>query len=189
MLSGVRIVELEALGPAPFASMLLADLGADVITVHRKAGPPTLETAQGKLLDRGKRSIALDLKAPADTAILRRLLPTVDGLIEGFRPGVMERLGLSPEVCHKLCPKLVYGRMTGWGQTGPKAAQAGHDLNYIGLSGAALVRLCSKRCTHHPANAGKRYRWRYHVFGDGDAGWVSKGAQHRGWMRGRCGDD
>jgi len=136
MLSGVRIVELEALGPAPFASMLLADLGADVITVHRKAAPPTLETAQGKLLDRGKRSIALDLKDSADTAILKRLLPTVDGLIEGFRPGVMERLGLSPEVCHKLCPKLVYGRMTGWGQTGPKAAQAGHDLNYIGLSGA-----------------------------------------------------
>ena len=136
MLREVRIVELEALGPAPFASMLLADLGADVITVHRKVAPPTLETAQGKLLDRGKRSIALDLKTPADTAILKRLLPTADGLIEGFRPGVMERLGLSPEVCHKLCPKLVYGRMTGWGQTGPKAAQAGHDLNYIGLSGA-----------------------------------------------------
>ena len=136
MLSGVRIVELEALGPAPFASMLLADLGADVITVHRKAAPPISETAQGKLLDRGKRSIVLDLKASADVVLLKRLLKTADGLIEGFRPGVMERLGLGPEICHPLCPKLVYGRMTGWGQTGPKAAQAGHDLNYIGLSGA-----------------------------------------------------
>ena len=113
MLREVRILELEALGPAPFASMLLADLGADVITVHRTVAAPTSDTAQGKLLDRGKRSIALDLKVPADTAILKRLLPTADGLIEGFRPGVMERLGLSPEVCHKLCPKLVYGRMTG----------------------------------------------------------------------------
>lgn len=136
MLSDIRIVEIEALGPAPFAAMLLADLGADVITVHRKTASDVPGKGERNLLDRGKRSIALDLKSPEDVAVLKDLLRTADGLIEGFRPGVMERLGLGPDLCLRIQPKLVYGRMTGWGQSGPRAEEAGHDLNYIGLSGA-----------------------------------------------------
>ncbi|KAA3451668.1 CoA transferase [Mesorhizobium sp. SARCC-RB16n] len=135
MLRGIRIVEIEALGPAPFAGMLLADLGADVIVVHRRqASVPG--APERSLLDRGKRSIALDLKDAQDVAVLMRLIATADGLIEGFRPGVMERLGLGPEACLAVNPSLVYGRMTGWGQDGPLAGTAGHDMNYIGLSGA-----------------------------------------------------
>jgi len=135
MLKGTRIVEIEALGPAPFAGMLLADLGADVIVIHRKqASMPGLP--ERSLLDRGKRSIALDLKDADDVAVLIRLIVTADGLIEGFRPGVMERLGLGPDACLAVNPRLVYGRMTGWGQDGPLARTAGHDLNYIGVSGA-----------------------------------------------------
>ena len=135
MLKGTRIVEIEALGPAPFAGMLLADLGAEIIVVHRKQAPlPGLP--ERSLLDRGKRSIALDLGDAGDVALLMRLIATADGLIEGFRPGVMERLGLGPEACLAVNPKLVYGRMTGWGQDGPLARTAGHDLNYIGVSGA-----------------------------------------------------
>ncbi|MBZ9996154.1 CaiB/BaiF CoA transferase family protein [Mesorhizobium sp. BH1-1-4] len=135
MLGGMRIVEIEALGPAPFAGMLFADLGADVIVVHR--GQPSMPgIAERSLLDRGKRSIALDLKDEDDVAVLMRLIATADGLIEGFRPGVMERLGLDPDACLAANPRLVYGRMTGWGQDGPLASTAGHDMNYIGLSGA-----------------------------------------------------
>ncbi|BCG71771.1 alpha-methylacyl-CoA racemase [Mesorhizobium sp. 113-1-2] len=135
MLRGIRIVEIEALGPAPFAGMLLADLGAEIIVVHRKqALLPGLP--ERSLLDRGKRSIALDLGDAEDVALLMRLIATADGLIEGFRPGVMERLGLGPEACLAVNPMLVYGRMTGWGQDGPLARTAGHDLNYIGVSGA-----------------------------------------------------
>lgn len=136
MLSGIKIVEIEGLGPAPFASMLLADLGADVVVIHRKAGNDTPGKGDVNLLDRGKRSIALDLKDSDDLKIAQALIAQADGLIEGFRPGVMERLGLGPEQMQALNPALVYGRMTGWGQTGPRADQAGHDLNYIGLSGA-----------------------------------------------------
>ncbi|MFV0514938.1 MAG: CaiB/BaiF CoA transferase family protein [Jhaorihella sp.] len=136
MLNGIRIVEIEGLGPGPFAAMLLADLGADVIVVHRKGGAPTPGMPERSLLDRGKRSIALDLKDAVDTATLKALIATADGLIEGFRPGVMERLGLGPEDCHAINPALVYGRMTGWGQDGPLCRAAGHDLNYIALSGA-----------------------------------------------------
>jgi crotonobetainyl-CoA:carnitine CoA-transferase CaiB-like acyl-CoA transferase len=136
MLEGIRIVEVEALGPAPFAGMMLADLGAEVIVVHRRVPAGTPGMGERSLLDRGKRSIALDLKDPQDLAVLEALVARADGLIEGFRPGVMERLGMGPEAAHALNPALVYGRMTGWGQEGPRAAQAGHDLNYIGLSGA-----------------------------------------------------
>ncbi|MEM7731624.1 MAG: CaiB/BaiF CoA-transferase family protein [Pseudomonadota bacterium] len=131
MLSDIRIIEFEGLGPAPFAGMLLADLGADVIVVHRPGSD-----AAPSLLDRGKRSIILDLKDSADLDTARALVARADGLIEGLRPRVMERLGLGPEACLKANPKLVYGRMTGWGQTGPRAQTAGHDLAYIGLSGA-----------------------------------------------------
>lgn len=136
MLNGFRIIELEGLGPAPFAAMLLADLGADVITIHRKGGAATPGMPDRSLLDRGKRSIELDLKDPDDLDTARRLIASADALIEGFRPGVTEKLGLGPEPCLSDNPRLVYGRMTGWGQDSPNATSAGHDLNYIALSGA-----------------------------------------------------
>ena len=135
MLDGIKIVEIEGLGPAPFAGMMLADLGAEVTVIHRKGKAGSI-TAEASLLDRGKRSIALDLKDPGDVQVARALIARSDGLIEGFRPGVMERLGLGPKECYTDNPKLTYGRMTGWGQTGPRAMQAGHDLNYIATSGA-----------------------------------------------------
>lgn len=135
MLHGIRVIEIEGLGPGPFAGMMLADLGAEVIVVHRPVSAnPTAEGAT--LLDRGKKSIILDLKAPDDLAVARALICDADALIEGFRPGVMERLGLGPEAFAEKNPRLVYGRMTGWGQTGPRALTAGHDLNYIATSGA-----------------------------------------------------
>ncbi|MFD1508476.1 CaiB/BaiF CoA transferase family protein [Lacimonas salitolerans] len=136
MLDGIRIIEIEGLGPGPFAAMMLADLGADVIVVHRKGGGSAPGAPARNLLDRGKRAIALDLKDPGDLDVVKRLIARADGLIEGFRPGVMERLGLGPEAAHALNPALVYGRMTGWGQDGPRSQQAGHDLNYVALSGA-----------------------------------------------------
>ncbi|MBE1285701.1 MAG: CoA transferase [Rhodobacteraceae bacterium] len=136
MLNGIRIIEVEGLGPGPFAAMLLADLGADVITVHRKGGAVTPGMPEKSLLDRGKRSIALDLKDPSDIDTFKALVATADGLIEGFRPGVMEKLGIGPETCQQINPKLVFGRMTGWGQDSPLSHTSGHDLNYISLSGA-----------------------------------------------------
>lgn len=136
MLTGLRIIEIEGLGPGPFAAMLLADLGADVITIHRKSGGVTPGMPERSVLDRGKRSIALDLKDTDDLNTAKRLITTADALIEGFRPGVMEKLGLGPTACHALNPKLIYGRMTGWGQDSPLSDRAGHDLNYIALSGA-----------------------------------------------------
>ena len=130
-LSGLRIVELAAIGPVPFAGMMLADHGAEVIRVERPGATPT----PGDPLLRSRSSITLDLKNPADIAQLRKLSATADGLIEGFRPGVMERLGLGPGVLLSDNERLVYGRMTGWGQDGPLAPRAGHDINYIALSG------------------------------------------------------
>ncbi|KZY33319.1 CoA-transferase [Roseovarius sp. HI0049] len=135
MLQGIRIVEVEGLGPGPFAGMMLADMGAEVIVIHRPVSAnPTGSGAS--LLDRGKRSITLDLKDAGDLETARALICSADALIEGFRPGVMERLGLGPDTFAESNPKLVYGRMTGWGQTGPRAMTAGHDLNYIATSGA-----------------------------------------------------
>lgn len=136
MLNSVRIVEIEGIGPGPFAAMTLADLGAEVITIHRKEAPEARAAQAANPLDRGKRSITLDLKDPADLEVAKALIATADGLIEGMRPGVMERLGLGPDEMRAANPRLVYGRMTGWGQSGPRAPLAGHDLNYIGLSGA-----------------------------------------------------
>jgi alpha-methylacyl-CoA racemase len=132
-LQGLRVVELEGLGPAPFCGMLLADMGAEVVSIARRSSPAPRTT---QVSERGKRTIALNLKAPEGVEAVLRLCERADVLIEGFRPGVMERLGLGPEVCLARNPRLVYGRMTGWGQTGPLAEVAGHDINYISLSGA-----------------------------------------------------
>lgn len=136
MLEGLRIVEFEGLGPGPFAAMWFADQGAEVTVIQRPGGPPLPGLPDANLLDRGKRAIALDLKSPADLTVVHALVARADAVIEGYRPGVMERLGLGPADLHALNPRLVYGRMTGWGQTGPRALQAGHDLNYIATSGA-----------------------------------------------------
>jgi crotonobetainyl-CoA:carnitine CoA-transferase CaiB-like acyl-CoA transferase len=135
VLSGVRIVEIAGIGPGPFCAMLLADLGADVISIERTA-PDEGRPRPGAIVYRGKRSITLDLKAPESSEVVLRLLDEADALIEGMRPGVMERLGLGPERCFERRPSLVYGRMTGWGQYGPLAQTAGHDSNYTSLSGA-----------------------------------------------------
>src|SRR5829696_5695208 len=139
-LEGVRIVELAGIGPGPFCAMLLADMGAEVIRVDRAANVGRDVGREGEdprfaLLQRGRRNIAVDLKNPAAVDAVLRLIDRADALIEGFRPGVMERLGLGPDLCLERNPKLVYGRMTGWGQDGPIAHTAGHDINYIALSG------------------------------------------------------
>ena len=130
-LSGLMIVEMAGLGPGPFAAMMLADHGAQVIRVER---PGNLAIPNDPLT-RSRRSIALDLKSEAGRAVVRKLAARADGLVEGYRPGVMERLALGPEALHGDNPKLVYGRVTGWGQDGPLAAEAGHDLNYLALTG------------------------------------------------------
>ena len=139
-LHGIRIVEFAALGPAPMGAMILADLGAEVVRVERKAAPgrPVAELFDPKIdiLNRSRRVVSLDLKQPAAIEAALRLIEGADALVEGFRPGVMERLGLGPQVCLARNPKLVYGRMTGWGQTGTLAHAAGHDINYLSLSGA-----------------------------------------------------
>ncbi|HRK72397.1 MAG TPA: CaiB/BaiF CoA-transferase family protein, partial [Micropepsaceae bacterium] len=132
-LKGVRIVEFAGIGPGPFAAMLLSDMGADVVRIDRKGARGG---SKFDITSRGRRSVALDLKKPEGVEAALRLIEKADGLIEGFRPGVMERLGLGPDVALKRNPKLVFGRMTGWGQTGPLANAAGHDINYIALTGA-----------------------------------------------------
>ncbi len=134
-LRGVRVVELAAVGPAPHAAMTLADLGADVIRVERPGGTAATGSREAELLTRGRPSVALDLKDPRAVEVVLDLVATADVLIEGMRPGVAERLGLGPAQCHARNARLVYGRMTGWGQQGPLAARAGHDINYLAVSG------------------------------------------------------
>ena len=137
-LTGVRVVELAGIGPVPFCGMLLADMGADVVRIDRadrvKGGDPADPPLS--LFDRGRRSIAIDLKQTEGVDAALRIIEQSNVLIEGFRPGVTERLGLGPEVCLARNPGIVYGRMTGWGQEGPYANCAGHDINYIALAGA-----------------------------------------------------
>src|SRR5205814_228901 len=136
-LSGIRVLEFEAIGPGPFAGMLLADMGADVLLVDRPAaGDFGLKRERWyDVMMRGKRSVMLDLKADSGKQAALQLIARADALIEGFRPGVMERLGLGPHESLERNPRLVYGRMTGWGQSGPLAPRAGHDINYIALAG------------------------------------------------------
>jgi crotonobetainyl-CoA:carnitine CoA-transferase CaiB-like acyl-CoA transferase len=135
ILDGVRVVEIAGIGPGPFCGMLLADLGADVIAVERP-GSGAARPRPGYIVNRGKRSIELDVKAPGAVDAVLRLVAGADALIEGMRPGVMERLGLGPDACLARNPRLVYGRMTGWGQHGPLAQAAAHDSNYTALAGA-----------------------------------------------------
>jgi alpha-methylacyl-CoA racemase len=133
-LAGVSVVELAGIGPAPFAAMVLADLGADVVRVDRPGVPNTV--ARMDVLNRGRRSIAVDLKTRGGAEVVLRAATAADALIEGFRPGVAERMGVGPEACLARNPRLVYGRMTGWGQDGPYAAEAGHDITYAAVAGA-----------------------------------------------------
>lgn len=135
-LKGVRIIEVGGIGPGPFCGMVLADLGAEVIRFDQVSAAGSRNRAGYDVLMRGRKRIALDLKHPDGLATALDLIASADGLIEGFRPGVMERLGLGPDVCLARNPRLVFGRMTGWGQDGPLASAAGHDINYIALTGA-----------------------------------------------------
>jgi alpha-methylacyl-CoA racemase len=132
-LAGVRIIEFVGLGPAPFAAMLLADMGADIVRIDR---PNAVQVVPDRVTGRSRPTLTADLKDASDVARVRQLASGADAVIEGFRPGVMERLGLGPDVLCEDNPRLVYGRMTGWGQTGPMSPYAGHDVNYIALTGA-----------------------------------------------------
>ena len=129
-LFGIRMVEMVGIGPAPFAAMVLADLGAEIVRIDRltPSGNGIARAPRFDLVARGRRAVSLDLKRPEAIACVLDLVAGADALVEGFRPGVMERLGLGPEPCHKRNPRLVYGRLTGWGQHGPLAKSAGHDL-------------------------------------------------------------
>jgi alpha-methylacyl-CoA racemase len=134
-LQGLRIVEMAGIGPGPFAAMLLADMGAEVVRIQRPGGTGGLEP-RFDVMARGRRALELDLRQSESVETVLQLVERADVLLEGYRPGVMERLGLGPDVCHRRNARLVYGRMTGWGQTGPLSHAAGHDINYIALSGA-----------------------------------------------------
>lgn len=136
-LTGLRIIEVAGIGPGPFTAMMLSDLGAEVLRVDRASavGVVSEDEARGDLLNRGRRSVAIDLKAPGGPETLLRLAGRADGLLEGFRPGVAERLGIGPDACLARNPRIVYGRMTGWGQDGPLATAPGHDINYVSLAG------------------------------------------------------
>jgi len=136
-LAGIRVIEVAGIGPGPFAAMMLADMGAEVVRVDRAASVRGGDPAHppGDVLSRGRRSVGVDLKNPAGAEVVLRMAEGADALIEGFRPGVAERLGIGPDVCLERNPALVYGRMTGWGQDGPYASMAGHDINYVALSG------------------------------------------------------
>ena len=135
-LNGYRIIELAGIGPGPFCGMMLSDMGAEVIRVDRIS--PS-KSAPKDVLQRNRKSISVDLKQAEGKELVLKLVESADALFEGFRPGVTERLGLGPEDCMARNEKLVYGRMTGWGQTGPLAHAAGHDINYIGLAGALCM--------------------------------------------------
>jgi crotonobetainyl-CoA:carnitine CoA-transferase CaiB-like acyl-CoA transferase len=156
-LTGIRVVEFAGLGPTPFAAMMLADFGADVLRIE-KLGAPAVSPGDRAFdfLNRGRPSIALDLKAPEGLALARELIGRADVLLEGYRPGVMERLGLGPAPLAEAHPALIYARMTGWGQSGPLARKAGHDINYVAMTGGLYIIGDADRPPPPPAN----------VFGD-----------------------
>ncbi|CAH1663544.1 MULTISPECIES: CaiB/BaiF CoA-transferase family protein [unclassified Chelatococcus] len=152
ILSGVKIVEFDGLGPIPLCAMMLADHGAEIVRIVRPGSPVTDNEVGGAILHRNRASVELDLKSPSDRARALDLVARADAALEGFRPGVMERLGLGPEACHARNPCLVYGRMTGWGQTGPLANRAGHDINYLAMSGALALMGSPDRPPSPPLN-------------------------------------
>ena len=166
-LRGIRILEIAGIGPGPFAAMMLSDMGAEVLRIDRAQSVPEgrPDAPPGDFLGRGRRSAALDLKHPDAVAAALRLVENADVLLEGFRPGVMERLGVGPEVCLERNPGLVYGRMTGWGQEGPHGSQAaGHDINYIALAGALeRDRARGREAPIRAAQPGRRLRRRRHA--------------------------
>jgi alpha-methylacyl-CoA racemase len=151
-LRGVKVVEIAGIGPGPHAATLLADLGADVVRVERPGGAMSAGPRETDLLTRGRPSVAMDLKDPAALAALRELVDRADVLVEGMRPGVAERLGIGPDDCLARNPRLVYGRMTGWGQDGPLAQAAGHDLNYIAVAGVLHGLGQDRSRPHFPSN-------------------------------------
>ena len=155
VLSGMRVIEFDAIGPAPFCGMMLADHGASVVRLVRPGGqPPVLDAGEHDLLLRRRLSVTLDLKNPAALSDARALIRGAHVLIEGYRPGVMERLGLGPDVCLADNPGLVYGRVTGYGQHGPLAQQTGHDINFIALSGALQAMGDAARRAQRAARSG-----------------------------------
>ena len=151
-LRGVRVVEIAGIGPGPHAAMILADLGADVVRVEKPGGAASAGGRETDLLTRGRPSVAMDLKSPDAVETVLRLVETADVLLEGMRPGAAERLGLGPEDCLARNPRLVYGRMTGWGQDGPLAQAAGHDMNYIAIAGVLHGLGQSPDRPHFPSN-------------------------------------
>jgi alpha-methylacyl-CoA racemase len=179
-LGGARIVEMAGLGPGPFAAMLLADLGADLVRVDRVGPAATGADPRAYAMHRGRRSVAVDLKHPEGREIVLRLVEGADALIEGYRPGVMERLGLGPDECRARNRRIVYGRMTGWGQDGPLATTAGHDIDYIALSGAL----------HCCARAGERPVPPVNFLGDmgGGGAFLALGIVAALWESARSGD-
>ena len=159
-LSGIKLIELAGIGPGPFCAFMLADMGADIVKIDRadrvRGGDPS--TPPADVLQRGRRSIGVDLKNPDGVALVLDLVEQADGLFEPFRPGVAERLGLGPDECLARNPKLVYGRMTGWGQEGPYAHTSGHDINYI-----ALAHRSPRRGAHSTVEPGRGLRRRRHA--------------------------
>ena len=151
-LKGVKVVEIAGIGPGPHACMLLADLGADVIRIERPGGAMSVTSREQDTLLRGRPSVALDLKHPKAIETVLDLVADADVLIEGMRPGAAERMGIGPEACHGRNPRLVYGRMTGWGQDGPWSQMAGHDMNYIGITGVLHGLGQDRERPHFPAN-------------------------------------
>jgi alpha-methylacyl-CoA racemase len=151
-LAGLEVIEVAAIGPVPFAAMILADMGASITRIDRIPASADDQGGMAGVENRGRTSIAVDLKKPGGIETALRLIKGADVILEGFRPGVMEKLGLGPEVCLASNPRLIYGRMTGWGQTGPLARTAGHDINYIALTGALHAMGWSDRPPSPPLN-------------------------------------
>lgn len=182
-LAGIRVLEFAGLGPTPFAGMMLADLSAHVTQIERP-GTPTVSAGDDTLdvLNRGRERVPLDLKDPAAIAEVEARIADTDVLLEGYRPGVMERLGLGPDRMTTLNTRLIYARMTGWGQTGPLAAKAGHDINYIALTGGLHMMGPADRPPRPAAQLGGRFRRGRHVRGHRHSSGTCRTCDNRPWQ-------